>query len=241
MGKKESLTTSQLQAAKELDKTLKNLRNIAEELKQYKIGDIYVLEEWDNWDPKNVIVKETTLGFPVKFKVCYISTEGIPYLRKITNKGNPTGEVYLPPEAIAVNSLRRSAWIGDPACQRFVPDPEQMDSILLQQEFDPMAQQRDKSKLYNEINKHNKNVSVPTSHADFNKIADFFKSKLPGDKFWTSPDKQYVIQSVTKVGKQYEIKCTDMNQQTVTFNFSYFTFRRLYSKQPRSFTKESVK
>lgn len=240
---KENLTAEQLQDANDLDKTLKKLANIKEQLKHYKLGDVYVLEEWYKNTPDEVVVYETSMGFPAKYKVVYISDQGIPYLRKLTGTGNPTGDAMIPPEAVAVAAIKRSTngtnLLGHQLCQRFVPDPEQLDSILLQQDFVPMAQHRDKSKLYNEINKHNKSIAISTY--DFNKIANFFKSKNPGDTFWTTPDKQFVIQSVVKVGTQYVITCTDMNQQTVTFNFSHFFNTRLYKDQPRSFGKESKK
>lgn len=241
---KETLTPAQLNEAKQLDKTIQRLANIKEELKQYKLDDVYILEEWDRYDPKKIIVEKTHMGFPVKYKVVYISPEGIPHLRKLTVTGNPTGESMLPPEAAAINMLRRinvnaQGLIDDLVCQRFTPDPEQLDSILLQAEFDPMAQHRDKSKLFNEINKHNKAVQVPTDWNNWPKIADFFKGLVPGDKFWTSPEKQYVIQSVVKAGREWCITATDMNQATVTFNFSHFQHKRLYKERPRSFSKES--
>lgn len=238
------LTADQLREAKNLDKTLKGLTKIKDAMKQYKLGDIYILEEWDIIDPNNIQVQKTHMNFPVKYKVCYISDEGIPYLRKLTSAGNVTGEVFVPPEVESVSILKRFAnhnsFLGDSLRQRFVLDPEQLDSILLQQEFDPMAQHRDKSKLFNEINKHNKNVAICTTWTNgYKNISDFFKAKQPGDKFWTAPNKQYVVQSVAKVGREYVVTCTDMNQATVTFNFNDFMHRRLYKEQPRSFRKES--
>jgi len=241
--KKQSLTAEQLKKADDLDKTLKDLTNIRNQLKDYKLGDIYILESWDKLSLQGIFVEETNMGFPAKYKVVYISNEGVPYLRKITSAGNPTGEAWLPFEAVALRTLNDgSRHLSDPNWgQRFVPDPEQMDAILLQEEFDPMAQHSDKSKLFNEINKHNKAVAVSTGWYDYNKIAAFFKTLTFGDVFWTSPDKQYVILSIAKVKNQYVISCTDMNQTTVNFTFNHFLGgRRLYRARPRSFAKESA-
>lgn len=243
---KENLTAEQLREAKELDKTIKQLANIRTAFDQYKLGDVYILEEYDKRDPRQVWVDKTHMGFPVKYKVVYVSPEGVPHLRKLTVAGNPTGESHLPPEAAQLNLIRRlghvnaNSMIDDVHGQRFVPDPEQMDSILLQSEFDPMELHREKTKLFNDINRHNKRVAVPTGWNSFNKIADFFKSKQAGDKFWTAPGKQYVIQSVLKQGREWEITCTDMNMKTVTFNFSHFQHKRLYKEEPRSFKKEAA-
>ncbi len=245
---KENLTADQLKEAKQLDRTIKRLADIKEDLKHYKVGDVYILESWDLANPKEIWVDKTHMGFPVKYKVVFVSDTGIPYLRKLTSAGNPTGDAIIPPEAEIVNAIKRTSnslkmglFGGSAIKERFSLDPEQLDSILLQQEFNPMAQHAEKSKLFNEINKHNKDVQVQTGWNSFNKIADFFKSLQPGDKFWTSPEKQFIVQSIAKVGREYCITATDINQQTVTFNFSHFQHRRLYREQPRSFAKESKK
>lgn len=242
---KETLAPGQLLESKRLDKIILGLSNLKEVFKHYELNGVYLLEEWNRYNPKLIIApKKTHMGFPMKYKVVYISPQGIPYLRKLTSTGNPTGDSFLPPEAIELISLRSLARNGgfstiDEVCQRFIPDPEQLDAILLQEEFDPMAQHRDKSKLYNEINKHNKKAAIRTDSYGFNQIGKFFKSAKPGDMFWTAPEKQYVVQSVIKTGRDGEITATDMNHATVTFNFSYFMYKRLYKEKPRSFSQET--
>jgi hypothetical protein len=110
----------------------------------------------------------------------------------------------------------------------------------LQTEFNPTADHKDKLKMFTDINKHNKRVAIKTSHpSGYQNISNFFKSKQPGDKFWTGVDNIFVIQSVQKVGREWVIKTTDKNQQTQEFNMSSFLWRRLYKEQPRSFKRES--
>lgn len=236
------LLPMQLRNAQLLDKTLGYLANLKEECKQYKLNDIYIRQSRYGLD-EDFDVEETALGFPVKYKVVYISPMGVPYLRKITHTGNATGDAFIPGEAPILRALMYQAQMGtqqDNAYnERFVPDPDALDAILLQEEFDPMAAQKEKSKLYNEINKHNKKVQIPTDYKHYHKIGEFFKSLKAGDKFWTSPEKQFIIQSVVKNGKQWDITATDVNQATVVFNFSRFFHKRLYKERPRSFSKES--
>lgn len=105
---KESLTPEQLKEAKRLDKVIKSLASISEDLKQYKLDDVYLLESWDGVDTKNAWVEKTHMGFPVKYQVVFISDVGIPYLRKLTSAGNPTGEALIPPEAKAIQSALRA-------------------------------------------------------------------------------------------------------------------------------------
>lgn len=89
---KESLTPSQMAAAKALDEMLKKLAHLKVDMANYKLGDTYILEEWNKLTPKQVHVHKTHMGFPVKYRVVYVSPEGVPHLRKLTSAGNPTGE-----------------------------------------------------------------------------------------------------------------------------------------------------
>lgn len=239
----ETLNPSQISEANSLDKMLKAITEHKEQLKQYKLNDIYLLEEWYQDAKGPTYIEKTSMGLPVKYKVVYISPEGIPYLRKITGTGRPSGEARTPPEANFLfriyNAERHLNHYLDKPNYRFISDPEQLDSILLDVEFDPMAEHRNKSKMFNQINKHNKKVTIPTGVGCFQKIAEFFKSRNPGDKFWTSPEKQYIIQSVVKQGKEWMISAIDQNNKPTTFNFSYFLYKRLYYEQPRSFAKEN--
>lgn len=241
--KVDPLTTEQQDKLDELDSIIEGLRDLKNKLGQYKLDQVYILERLDPFNPKASYVDKTYTGFPVKYKVVYISKTGIPVLRRISIAGNPTGDCIIPPEALALqalNSVTKNETLlnGTPSLARLVSDPEQLDSILLQEDFDPVEQHRKKSQLFNEINKHNKSIAVRTSN-NYNNIANFFKSKKPGDKFWTSIDKQFVIQSVTKVNREYVISCIDNNSQIVNFAFKDFMYSRLYSAQPRSFKKES--
>lgn len=247
-----ALTPEQHKEAKELDKEFKRLVSLKDELADYKLGDFYIMEECFGNNPKQWLPLKGHMGFNVKFKVVYISPEGIPYLRKLTPNGKPTGDVYLPDRAqvlktlVLPNQYNPFSGVGVPrdANYRFVPDPDQLDSILLQTDFQPTADHKDKLRLFNDINKHNKRVSVKTSayapNGGYKAISAFFKTKVAGDKFWTSPDNVFVIQSIQKVGKEWEIMTLDKNQQEKKFNYSSFLWKRLYSEQPRSFAKEST-
>lgn len=251
------LTPDQLQESKKLDKQLRKLISIREELKDFKLDDIYVMEEWYMRDPKTTWIAKGHMGFPLKFKVVYISPEGIPYIRKLNPNGRPTSDVYFPPQ---INELKEFLDRNNPQAQqrqqpgfgffnfnaksseyRFIPDPEQLDSILLQSDFNPTGDHKEKLLLFNEINKHNKSITIKTSYPNgYTNISKFFQSKKPGDKFWMGgPDNVFVVQSISKIGKQWVIEALDKNQQIQRFAYSFFQHKRLYKDQPRSFKRES--
>jgi hypothetical protein len=237
----DTLTIEQLKKAKELDSIIDGLHHLKEKLGQYQLNSVYIFEHlWPGAEPE---VSKGHMGFPKKYKVVHISKMGIPFLRQLSAVGNPVGDAFIPPEAVSVRALemvseKETKLMNQPVNGRFVADPGQLDAILLQEQFDPMEAHREKSKLFNEINKHNKRVAVETGN-NYQSISNFFKRLQPGDKFWTSVEKQYVIQSVVKVNREYVITCTDINQATVEFRFSNFMYKRLYSEQPRSFHKET--
>lgn len=242
----EGLSQDQIKMVNDLDRALKAMKNVHNEFKDFKLGDVYVQEEWPAWNPKQVTLSKNHMGFPYKWKVVHISKEGIPYLRQLNSNGKPTGGIEIPKHS-KVTWLAQAFYINQgqqsqhpPETTRFVLDPEALDSILLQQEYEPMANHKEKLKLFNEINRHNKKVQIKTDYNHYPKIAEFFKSLKPGDTFWTSPEKGYVLQGLTKVGREYEILTKDLNGAEKKFKFSSFNCRRLYSAQPRSFSKESA-
>lgn len=247
MATKTTLTLEQQELADTVDEHIVNLGKLRERLKNYSLGSCFI-RQYKNFslatNKQELMTEKSNLGFPVKYKVVYVSPQGVPYLRRLTANGHPMGDAFLPPEALVLRELsyvargEKSARGREPT-EVFTPDPDQLDAILLQQEFDPTEKQREKTKLFNEVKKHNKGITVPTGYDQYHAIANFFKSKQPGDKFWTSPDKQFVIQSVSKTPKEYIVRCTDHNQKTVTFRFKDFVYKRLYSAQPRSFARET--
>lgn len=242
---RQNLTPDQLKESKLLDKELRKLIKLKEELQSFKLDDVYILEYFDPNEPNKVWVDKSYFGFPVKYKVVHISPEGIPYLRRLTPNGKPTGAVELPDQAQLLSSLVKAGqinslrgYINDG--QRFIPDPEQLDSILLQQEFDPTAAHKAKLDLFNEIKNHNKKVTVKTGYFDDHHISAFFKGLKSGDKFWMGPDKVFVVQSIVKTRRDWKITAIDQMQQERKFNFSSFNYKRLYREAPRSFKRESV-
>jgi hypothetical protein len=242
---KDDLTSEQRAEADHIDNIIEQLSNLKDKFKDYKLGDFYIREKFDPLSPKTKWVEKTHTGSPVKYKVVYITKSGIPYFRQITRTGNTTGAAIQPRElntgALAMVGRSFNPINHGLVSERFVQDPDQLDAILLQEEFDPMAEHAEKSRLFNEINKHNKEAMIPTGWSNLEDIKKFFKSLTPGDKFWTSPEKQFIIQSVAKQGREYVITATNINKETKTFSFSYFQHKRLYKTQPRSYKKESTK
>lgn len=215
-----------------IDAHVRRTLALKEKLTSYKVGDVFIKEDIDSKS-----VDKTTTGEPIKFKVVHVTPEGIPYLQRLSSSGVPGGSLELPPEAQYLAGYDYDAEVD----WRLVQDPEQLDAIMLQQEYDPTKQQREKQQLQNEINKHNQAVTVSTRY-DCGHHA-FFKSLKAGDKFWTSVDKQYIVSKVATKGRsnKWYITVVNMDQEEVQFYFEEFMYKRLYRDQPRSFSREVKK
>ena len=230
----DSLTHEQRSFTNRIDSFVKKTLAVKEQCANYKIGDVYVM----TMNGSNKEVEKNSLGEALKFKVVYISSEGIPFYQQLSARGVPAGELSPVPEALFlmnVNTPYDTYW-------SFVPDPDQLDAIMLQQEYDPMKQHREKLILKVEIDKFNKKIIVPTSWGQEKIYYSFFKGLQVGDKFWTSPEKQYVVHKrAAKMHGTWSITVVDNDQKELQFDLSHFEHKRVYKERPRSFTQESKK
>jgi len=237
---KTELSKDEQERVKRTDKLIERIVKIQEALESFKLGDVFLRQDCYGDPPEDRYIHKNALGFPDKFKIIHVSSAGVPWMKVLNSNGEPTGYLELPDcvefEAIryvedAVKNLNNYAYT------KLIPDPDALDAILLQEEFQPMAPYKEQLTLFKDITKHNKSIAIETSFKP-NSVAKFFKSLKPGDTFWTSPVKVYVFQSLRKVARNQQITALNIDQVIQTFNFSYFSYRRLYSAQPRSFAQE---
>ncbi len=199
----------------------------------YKLGNIYVIERGSYKD-----IERNHLGEPCKYQVILISPMGIPFLQRLSSTGKPAGgEILVPSEVDGLRYLRLGH-IADTSW-RFIQDPDQLDAILLQQEYDPMRQYKEKLRLKSEIDKYNKSILVPTSYYNSKVYLSFFKSLKQGDKFWTSVERQYIVyEPASKRHNKWAFTLLDLNQQQQKYLLIDFANKRVYKDRPRSFVKE---
>jgi hypothetical protein len=173
----------------------------------------------------------------------YVSATGISFLKEISSAGNYIGSLRLMSHRLETikrygSETPTHGYYGKYTDNRWTLDPGHIDSILLDQPYDPVGDIKVNSKLFADINRHNKAVSIQTR--DTNVIRAFFMRLKPGDKFWTSPIKVFVVQTVFKddVG-HWRISALDANNETKLFTAKDLQWKRLYKEQPRSFSAET--
>ena len=227
-----ALSNHEQEMVRKADNMMKMCSGVKERCSRYKIGDVYLMECDDKRIEKN------SIGEPLKFQIDYISPEGIPFYRQLSAKGISTGALNPVPEAAFLayaNTIFQPNW-------QFVQDPEQLDAMMLQQEYEPMKQHNEKLHLKVEIDKHNKSITVPTGWYCEDTYMGFLKSLQPGDKFWTSPDKQFVVHTPANKGsKWWTITVIDQDQKQIKLKLADLAHKRLYKDRPRSFAREVKK
>jgi hypothetical protein len=219
------------QYAEDCDLGAKRIREVMELLPTYKVGDVYLMKLSEEYGGK---VQETR-GVPHKYRCIFISEVGIPYFRRIDNHGKATGTVVSDVGDIFINA----SYEYDTS--QMIPDPAQLDAILLNEEFDPVAEQARKAKLYAEIRRHNKSALIQSWGSDGERqIHKFFTGLKPGDTFWTGPNSCVVIEAMKPGRNIHEGTVTiKKDGKTRQYSMSFFRYRRLYRVQPRSYKKEA--
>lgn len=227
------LTAAEQQWVANVDAHIDQITKLKESGAAYKVGDIYIIEYNDGHIDLN------SLGESPKYKVVAVSKHGVPFLKRMSSRGGLTGPATIIHTASSLQFLTYGTYNN--TSWKFVPDPDQLDAIMLEEEYDPMKNHNEKLQLQREILDHNKLASVNTKYdGDY---IDFLKGLKVGDKIWTSVDKQFVVHTAAAVrGKLgWSMTLIDMDQKEVVVPLKSFSYKRLYRTQPRSFAKEVKK
>jgi hypothetical protein len=166
------------------DKQFKSIIDTLEKAKQFKLDDYLVLYVSD---ARGVMqLKNNSYGAPVKYKVVYVNSNGIPFIKQVNKKGNPIGNIFS-----CVGS-REDTFRSMEQTFEFMLDPDFADSILLQDQYDPAHLHRSKKDIWKAVTEHNKACKVPTHQ--FKDVLDFVRSVNVGDTVWTSNISYFLIQ-----------------------------------------------
>jgi hypothetical protein len=249
--KKEPLDAEQLLLVKELDQKLAGKYEPQKD-GDFKLGDILIEEYWRKWSPDRIMQKRTASNAVRKFKVVHVSDSGIPIIRALNARGNPYGGIRMPHrlEVIAEFGADNAAAVAASGSNamwhyrakhethRFVPDLGQLDAILLEHEFDPTEEVREKNSTWKEIRAHNKTHMVDTWNEA--SIVAFIQSLKPGDKFWHGFTKYYTVEEISTDPStgQLSVLCTRASGRKATWTQRKFGHSRIYRAEPRSFNKE---
>lgn len=205
----------------------------------FELGDVYTEQHtYSTWNGEKITLKDTNCyGIERKFKVIHVSKEGIPFLRELSRKGNPIG---------SVRTIHRLEVIAKgPLCysnpdSKWILDENLVNAIMLDQEYDPMIEARERSNLFRDIARHNKEKRIDVSTRKI--TADFMNNLKAGDKIWKKTNEFFVVQSPaypdTENPGNILIQVIDHNNKKKQISLNDLCRSRIYSDQPRSYKKE---
>lgn len=176
------------------------------------------------------------LGANRKYKVVHVSERGVPFLKEITLDGKLTGPIRSFQRLEQRTSV---TYFPPPKKREWEIDPDMVDAILLGQEYDPMAEARNRAALIHEIKAFNNANKVNTS--SWAQIQTYLKKLRPNDSLWSSLNKEYVVierAKCNKAGIPQSILVLDPEGDVKEFTVEYLLYKEFYKEKRRSINKE---
>ena len=203
---------------------------------QFNLGDYVIVED-------NGQVVTNAYGTAIKYIVVHKTEEGICFIKRMSSKGNPTGQIMS--MVVDVNKGTR-----------FLMDPDYVDAIILENKegYDGAERQRKQKELRDSITKHNKAIKVSTR--DMDHCVNFLANVKVGDILWTSTKKCVTVVDTKQIEVNKYPHRTHLSKYmrqnlshiVVAFVFSQngvvkplgpedIKWKALYTAQPRSYTE----
>src|ERR1035437_1671589 len=168
---------------------LKNL----ERIKQLNVGDYLILYLDDH--KGNMVLQKNSYGAPIKYKVVCSTEYGIPFVKRVNKKGNPIGDLY------SCTGMADNDWFHDPDQKfNFELDPDYVDSLLIQDGYDPALLHKSKQDIWKAVTLHNRSCKITTK--SLNDCVAFFTNVKVGDTLWTSALSSFLVQDKKTCTKQ---------------------------------------
>jgi hypothetical protein len=198
-------------------------------------------------DSRSLKLQTNSYGAPIKYQVVHISKGGIPFAKMVNKKGDLTGAVFScinPP-----NLYTGSSFID--GLYEYRLDPDYVDSILLQDTYDPAVLHRFRQAAWKEISEHNKRTRVNTR--TLSSINKFFEGVNAGDTLWTSHMGSYLVQNkqvMTRQDFRAKLKdnytnatgpwvtvltVLDKKNKVLQITADFFRDKALYKERPRTY------
>jgi hypothetical protein len=184
---------------------------------------------------------------PQKYKVIFEDKNGLPYIKKLNVKGEPSGKIICGLKFDSYNMRFTSNMTYD-----FEVDPDYTDAVILQEEdlFNASEAHLKKATAFKEVTNHNKGARLQLDTD--NKIWQYIASLKVGDMIWKSPKSWWIVESKVHVTKDIVretmsshgwrspalVTIKTSTGKTWQKNFYDFRCGTFYHKQPRSYKKE---
>lgn len=255
MSNQNNLSQEDIEFIKDSEDVYKLLFKKIENAKSFKIGDYIIRYDLEySFDGKEAWqVKKNSYGVPVKYKVITVSESGIPFIRCVDSKGNTHGRL------ISALDEDSEDYIIDVVYIKYELDPDYVDALLLDEEYEPSVLYKTKQQTWKEIATHNKINKIDTH--DIKKIIGLFNTLSPGDILYTSSISHYLVHKIEFLTRDEAMKrlpntgvyvpkgknskipvltVLDKNLATKVITADFFFQKSLYKTRPRSYKEINI-
>lgn len=247
---KNQLTTDDYQIIKEFNDKFEAGLDALEKAKQLQVGDYLVLYLDDGLGKMTLQIN--SYGAPVKYKVVHSSKHGVPFIKKVSKKGDPIGGLLTCMGSLETDEYRMSGQKFN-----FELDPDYADSLLLQDQYDPSTLHKSKKDIWKSVTEHNKAYRIKTW--DLKDVVAYFNTINIGDMLWTSNTGSYFVQDKKVMSaKDFNDKASwknrtsmkgllltvlsirDKNGKVRDITADFFQGKALYKERPRSYRELNI-
>jgi hypothetical protein len=225
---------------------------MVESVKKFSLGDYLILHRADDME-STMRLQLNSYGAPVKYKVVHVDVDGLPYIKRISQKGKTIGHIMS-----CTGSLNNDDYCYGET-HEFMLDPDYADSILLQDKYDPAHLHKSKKDIWKAVTGHNKACKINTANSK--NLAAFWTTVNIGDTLWTSPSGYYLVQDKkTILIKDFNEKAPSKHRMWLTSNKatvivltvrdknskvmdiapSFFEDKVLYKEKPRTYKELNI-
>lgn len=239
---KSKLEKHELGHIQQVERGLEQMMAILKDVFRFKEGDYLIAFRRSNgWGETRDVQVTNSYGAPKKFQVVAVDKHGIPYMKELNKKGEPTGTLI---QSVRIDNGYATLKPGD---YRFEVDPDYADSIIMMDEenYDAAMIHRQKGDLFKEITKHNKSIKVRVS--DTPTLISFLQNLKVGDVIWKSIKTNITITTIDPIPLTHrntrldEYKsfgtAVDSKGKTHILDARFFKWGAFYTAQPRSYNE----
>jgi hypothetical protein len=235
------LTAEEKEYIKRNENMVGDIMTVINAVKQFKEGDFLIaFHSATGFGDTRKRPVTNSYGAVKKFQVVAVDKHGIPYMKELSKKGKPVGQLI----SSIKNDSNRGMGYNYSQTYIFEVDPDYTDSIILddQANYDAANNIKIKSDTFKDITEHNKKHKVK-SH-DAKDLIQFLSTVKVGDLLWRSNISSWTVLEVALVPRDRGNRIQDytpfMKVQTNKGKITSLCFyeirgKALYTDRPRTY------
>jgi hypothetical protein len=231
------LTNSEKEFITENESRLDSILGVLESVKQFNLGDVLISFSQPSFMDTEPRLITNSYGVAKKYKVIHVDKYGVPYIKELNKKGEPSGNL------IPVVHFARDRYGQLITSQNYIYeiDPDYTDAIILDNVdgYNASNNHKMKADLYKEITNHNKSIIIKFKTEQ--DAVKFISTLKPGDVLWRTHKTYLKVLNIlpkrdpNTLRSDVEIEFQRENGAIVKMNTFDIYIKTFYSNAPRTY------